>query len=150
MRARARGSRQRSDPIMVWNRYTLSHMRRRVPCGVLAGGLFALALSTLAAAQFAGVHPVSGRRFAPVMGWQGADWLERGERIEEEAPDVAVRALKIAKGATVADIGAGSGYMTMLLSEAVGPTGTVYANDVQPQMLQMLQQRLAQKQIKNV
>jgi ubiquinone/menaquinone biosynthesis C-methylase UbiE len=117
---------------------------------MLAAPLIALALAASVVAQAPGVHPVSGRRFAPVMGWQGADWLERGERIEEEAPDVAIRVLKIAKGATVADIGAGSGYMTMLLSEAVGPTGTVYANDVQPQMLQMLQQRLAQKQIKNV
>jgi ubiquinone/menaquinone biosynthesis C-methylase UbiE len=117
---------------------------------MLAAPLIALALAASVVAQAPGVHPVSGRRFAPVMGWQGADWLERGERIEEEAPDVAIRVLKIAKGATVADIGAGSGYMTILLSEAVGPTGTVYANDVQPQMLQMLQQRLAQKQIKNV
>jgi len=84
------------------------------------------------------------------MGWQGADWLERTERLEEESPDEAIRALNIAKGAAVADVGAGSGYMTLRLSAAVGPTGVVYANDVQPQMLEMLRRRLSQKHIGNV
>jgi len=107
-------------------------------------------LAAVLAAQAAPVHPVSGRRIAPVMGWQGADWLERSERIEEEAPDTAVRLLKIPKGASVADIGAGSGYMTMLLSAAVGPNGRVFANDLQPQMIEMLRRRLEQKKITNV
>ncbi len=96
------------------------------------------------------VHPISGRRIAPVMGWQGADWLERGERVLEEAPDEAIRVLQIAKGSSVADIGAGSGYMTMLLSEAVGPSGRVFANDVQPEMIEILRRRLAARQITNV
>jgi len=101
-------------------------------------------------AQAPGVHPISGRRFAPVMGYQGADWVERAERDEEEAPDVALGVLKIAKGATVADIGAGSGFITERLAVRVGPNGKVYANDVQPQMLQMLAARLARKKIANV
>src|SRR5438270_11265554 len=124
-------------------------MRRRATLGVLAGGLFAIALCTVAA-QVAGVHPVSGRRIAPVMGWQGADWLERGEREDEEAPEIALNVLKIPKGATVADIGAGSGFVTVKLSSRVGPTGRVYANDIQPQMLQMLKQRLVRQNITNV
>ena len=107
-------------------------------------------MAALLSMQVSPVHPVSGRRIAPVMGWQGADWLERGERIQEEAPDDAIRILQIAKGAAVADIGAGSGYMTLLLSAAVGPSGRVYANDVQPEMIQILRQRLASKQITNV
>ena len=45
--------------------------------------------AAIVAAQTPGVHPISGRRFAPVMGYQGADWLERAEREDEEAPDVA-------------------------------------------------------------
>ncbi|MBI3491589.1 MAG: class I SAM-dependent methyltransferase, partial [Acidobacteria bacterium] len=101
-------------------------------------------------AQTPGVHPISGRRFAPVMGWQAADWLERHEREEEEDPDMAISVLRIAKGASVADIGAGSGYITMKLASRVGPTGKVYANDIQPQMLQMLAKRLAAKKIANV
>jgi ubiquinone/menaquinone biosynthesis C-methylase UbiE len=76
-----------------------------------------------------------------MMGWQGADWLERSERLTEEEPDVAMKLLQIPKGAAVADIGAGSGYMTALLAGAVGPTGRVYANDVQPQMVDMLRRR---------
>src|SRR5213079_1950526 len=54
------------------------------------------------------------------------------------------------KGASVADIGAGSGYMTVRLSDRVGPTGTVFATDVQPQMLEILRRRLADKHITNV
>jgi SAM-dependent methyltransferase len=112
--------------------------------------LLALALASLLVAQTAGTHPISGRRFAPVMGWQGADWLERNERVGEEEPDVAIEVLKIAKGASVADIGAGSGYMTVRLAKRVGPAGTVYANDVQPQMLEMLRRRLEKEKIANV
>ena len=111
--------------------------------------LIALAFAAVLAAQ-TGTHPISGRRFAPVMGWQGADWLERNERVEEEEPDIALDALKIPKGASVADIGAGSGYMTVRLAKRVGPAGTVYANDLQPQMLEMLRRRLEKEKITNV
>ena len=112
--------------------------------------LLALAVTALVTAQSPRTHPISGRTFAPVMGWQGADWLERSERTEEEAPDAALDVLKIPKGASVADIGAGSGYMTVRLARRVGPTGTVYANDVQPQMLDMLRARLSREKITNV
>jgi ubiquinone/menaquinone biosynthesis C-methylase UbiE len=110
----------------------------------------ALLLAVVVAAQAPGVHPISGRRCAPVMGYQGADWLERSERDEEEAPDIALNVLKIPKGASVADIGAGSGFITERLSARVGPTGRVFANDLQPQMLQILGRRLAQRNITNV
>jgi len=106
--------------------------------------------SAIVAGQTLGVHPISGRRFAPVMGYQGADWLERAEREDEEAPDVALNVLKIARGSAVADIGAGSGYITEKLSARVGATGRVFANDVQPQMLDLLSRRLARKKITNV
>jgi ubiquinone/menaquinone biosynthesis C-methylase UbiE len=112
--------------------------------------IVACLLAAFVAAQAPGVHPISGRRIAPVMGWQGADWLERTERIEEEAPQDAIRALKIPKGATVADIGAGTGYITLLLAAEVGPAGRVYANDLQPQMIELMRRRLADKKITNV
>src|SRR3954451_20159751 len=117
---------------------------------LLASALLAVVLGAAVAAQTPGVHPVSGRRYAPVMGYQGAPWLERSEREDEEAPDVALNALKIPKGAAVADIGAGSGYITVRLAARVGPTGRVYANDVQPQMLNMLSRRLSNSRISNV
>jgi precorrin-6B methylase 2 len=117
---------------------------------LLAGSLLAVVLGAALAAQTPGVHPISGRRFAPVMGYQGAPWLERSEREEEEEPDVALNVLKIAKGATVADIGAGSGYITVRLAARVGPGGRVFANDVQPQMLNILARRLSNSRITNV
>ena len=117
---------------------------------LLGGGLLAAVLATGLVAQAPGVHPISGRRYAPVMGYQGAPWLERGEREDEEAPDVALDVLKIPKGASVADIGAGSGYVTVRLAARVGPTGRVFANDVQPQMLNLLARRLASSRITNV
>jgi precorrin-6B methylase 2 len=123
---------------------------RRTIVGLLSSGLCAAVLVATLAAQSPGVHPISGRRYAPVMGYQGADWLERLERDSEEAPNVALDVMKIEKGSSVADIGAGSGYMTLRISPRVGPTGRVYANDVQPQMLQMLAKQLADKHITNV
>jgi ubiquinone/menaquinone biosynthesis C-methylase UbiE len=124
-------------------------MKPRAARGV-ACGLIALVLAAAVAAQAPGVHPISGRRFAPIMGYQGAEWLERSERDQEEEPDVALAALKIPMGASVADIGAGSGYITEKLSARVGTEGRVFANDVQPQMLQILARRLAIRQITNV
>ncbi len=112
--------------------------------------VIALLLAVLVGVQAPGVHPISGRVFAPVMGWQGVPWLERAERLDEEEPDTALDVLKIARGSTVADIGAGSGYMTMRLATRVGPNGTVYANDVQPEMLQILQQRAERARVTNI
>jgi ubiquinone/menaquinone biosynthesis C-methylase UbiE len=112
--------------------------------------LLSFIFAAVLAAQTALIHPISGRRIAPVMGWQGADWLERVERAEEEEPDVALDVLRIRNGAAVADIGAGSGYMTVRLAKRVGPTGMVFANDVQPQMLEMLRRRVAREKITNV
>lgn len=116
---------------------------------VLIGAVALVSLALTFAAQ-TGVHPVSGRRFAQVMGAAGADWLDRPERTDEEAPDRAIKVLAIAKGATVADVGAGSGYMTEKLAAQVGPTGRVYANDLQPEMLRLLGGRLAARRISNV
>ena len=103
-----------------------------------------------AAGQSVGVHPVSGRPFALPMSVEGAPWLERRERVEEEEPDLALRLLRVATGSSVADIGAGSGYMTVRLAKLVGPMGRVYANDIQPAMLQLLQQNVVRAKLGNV
>lgn len=114
---------------------------------VAASALLAAAQQTTTAP---GVHPISGRRFAPVMGYQGADWLDRNERVTEEEPDLALDAIKLEKGSTVADVGAGSGYMSVKMAKRVGPMGKVYANDIQPEMIALLRQRLAKEKIANV
>ena len=63
---------------------------------------------------------------------------------------MALDAIKLVVGSTVADVGAGSGYMTVKMAKRVGPTGKVYANDIQPQMLSMLRQRLDREKLTNV
>lgn len=103
-----------------------------------------------ARAQQDNVHPISGRRFAGVMGYEGADWLDRPEREAEEEPERALDAIRIAAGSTVADVGAGSGYMTVRLAARVGPAGRVYANDLQPEMLSLLRARLQRARLANV
>ena len=95
-------------------------------------------------------HPVSGRVIAPVMGVGGAPWLERPERESEEAPSRAVEALELAPGMVVADIGAGSGYYTVRMARKVGPTGKVFATDIQVGMLSLLMRRVDSEGITNV
>jgi ubiquinone/menaquinone biosynthesis C-methylase UbiE len=107
----------------------------RVSVGV---GLVACLAAVVGTQALTGVHPVTGRVYARTMSAEGAAWLERPEREAEERPDLAVRLLEIAPGDIVADIGAGSGYYTIRLARAVGPEGRVYANDIQPAMLNML------------
>ena len=80
----------------------------------------------------------------------GAEWLERGEREIEEMPEAALDAIGIKPGMTVADVGAGSGYFTIRLAKRLGPAGTVYANDVQPEMLRMLKDRAAKAKLSNI
>lgn len=96
------------------------------------------------------VHPISGRHIAPVMSIGGADWLVRPEREAEEAPDAALDAIGIERGATVADIGAGAGYFTWRLAERVGAAGKVYANDIQPEMLVLLRKNIDARHLTNV
>ncbi len=84
-----------------------------------------------------------GREIAHVMGFSGAEWLERPGREREERPDLLVRELHLQPGMTVADIGAGSGYLSRRLAPLVAP-GRVFAVDVQPPMVALLT-RLAQQ-----
>lgn len=119
--------------------------RRRV---VVAAFLFVSVVTALAVQSQR--HPISGRVLAPTMGVEGADWLDRPEREREEAPSKAIAALGLKPGDVVADIGAGSGYYTVRLAKAVGPTGRVVATDLQPGMLAILKARLAREQVGNV
>jgi len=109
-----------------------------------------LLAACVSAGQSQSTHPVSGRRIASVMGHEGAAWLDRQEREQEEAPTKAVAALKLKPGQVVADIGAGSGYYSMLLAPAVGATGKVYATDVQPEMLALIQKKMTANGVQNV
>ena len=95
-------------------------------------------------------HPVSKRPIAGVMGMGGADWLTRSERAAEEHPEEALDAIGIRAGQVVADVGAGVGYFTEKLARRVGPQGRVYANDIQPAMLEQLRKNMRMLGVGNV
>ncbi len=112
--------------------------------------VLALSIGFVAVVEAQRRHPVSGRVFAPVMGVGGAGWLERPEREAEEAPSKALAALELKPGMVVADIGAGSGYYTSRMAKLVGPTGRVFATDIQPGMLEILNRRVQSEGLANV
>lgn len=109
--------------------------------------LAVLILGQATAYQAPGTHPVTGRRIAGVMGMNGADWLVRPEREAEEQPEKALDAMNLKPGMVVADIGAGVGYMSLRMARRVSK---VYANDLQPAMLDRLRQNASKAGIGNV
>lgn len=91
-----------------------------------------------------------GREIAYVMGHQAAGWLERPEREKEEEPNKLLKSLKLQPGDVVADIGAGSGYLSFRMAEMVGDKGKVYAVDIQPEMLEIIRKRMKMDKVTNV
>jgi SAM-dependent methyltransferase len=91
-----------------------------------------------------------GREIAHVMGHQAADWLERPEREAEEHTESLIRALKLRPGDVVADIGVGTGYHARRIAPKVAPQGKVYGVDIQPEMLTLLSNKMAELNITNV
>ena len=91
-----------------------------------------------------------GREIAQVLSFHGAQWLERTERMDEERPDLVLAALELKPGMTVADIGAGTGYYSWRMAQSVGAAGTVYAVDVQPEMITLLERQVARRGAANV
>ena len=93
------------------------------------------------------MHDVEGRRvFNPLYRF----FLDGRNRDAWQKPDEVIAALELAPGAVVADVGAGTGYFTERLSDAVGPSGRVYATDVQDAMLRALEERVAEARLANV
>jgi ubiquinone/menaquinone biosynthesis C-methylase UbiE len=90
-----------------------------------------------------------GREIAQVMGYQGAEWLERADRTQEEQPEKMVAALGLKSTDIVVDVGAGTGYISQLVATQV-PQGKVLAIDLQPEMVKLLQARIDRNKIGNI
>jgi ubiquinone/menaquinone biosynthesis C-methylase UbiE len=90
-----------------------------------------------------------GRQIAHVMGHEGADWLERSDRPQDEGTEILVKDLQLKPTDVVADLGAGTGFFSFRLAPLV-PRGRVLAEDIQPEMIAELNQRKAKNHLANV
>ena len=90
-----------------------------------------------------------GRQIAQVMSHYGIDWLEREERQREENTSLLLKNLAVKPGMFIADIGAGSGYHSALLSKMVG-SGKVFAVDVEPEMIAYLNERIKKEKLSRI
>jgi ubiquinone/menaquinone biosynthesis C-methylase UbiE len=90
-----------------------------------------------------------GRQIAQVMSHYGIEWLERPEREIEENTTMLLKNLDLKSGKHVADIGAGSGYYTRMLSTRIG-NGKVYAVDIEPEMIAYLKEKIKIEKLSNI
>ena len=94
----------------------------------------------------AGRSAPHGRLFPP----QDLALLEGPDRDAWQKPDEIMDALGIADGAAVADLGAGAGWFTIRLARRVGPNGVVWAEDIQPEMIEAITRRVEREGLRNV
>jgi SAM-dependent methyltransferase len=90
-----------------------------------------------------------GREIAAFMTHQGIQWLERDSREAEERTSALLDALELHPGMCVADIGAGSGRLTVPMARRVAP-GVAYGTDIQPEMLAFLEARARKEGLPNL
>ena len=101
----------------------------------------------LAAAATLGAAPQQHNRLFPP---EQLGTLEGPDRDAWQRPDQVMDKLLIADGSVVADLGAGGGWFTMRLANRVGPNGIVYAEDIQPQMIEAITRRTGRAMLKQV
>lgn len=91
-----------------------------------------------------------GRQIAQTMHYLGAEWLVRDSREREERCSLMLSSLEVKPGTIVCDMGCGNGFHTIPLAKMTGPRGHVYAVDIQPEMLKMLNSRMDETQVTNI
>lgn len=91
-----------------------------------------------------------GRPIAQTMHYLGAPWLVRESRDREEEPAKLLASLGVKPGQTVCDLGCGNGFYALRLAKLVGPKGRVLAVDIQPEMLELLNDRAESRGVTNV
>ncbi|MCM8529128.1 MAG: class I SAM-dependent methyltransferase [Lentisphaeraceae bacterium] len=90
-----------------------------------------------------------GRQIAYTMHSDGAAWLIRKAREKEESVKEMIQALKLKEGMTVADIGCGNGYHSLMMAKIVGDSGKILCVDIQQKMLDLLKVRADSLGVKN-
>lgn len=113
---------------------------------VAAGVCWALCLSIGLGAPAAAQQEDDRRLFPP----EELGVLEGPDRDAWQKPELVMDALRIGEGSRVADLGAGGGWFTVRLARRVGPNGVVFAQDVQPQMLEAIRRRIEREGLRNV
>jgi len=109
--------------------------------------LFVVFLPGLSAAQRPPQPSKSEQRlFQP----QDLGLLEAPDRDQWQKPDQIMDAIGVAEGSTVAELGAAGGWFTLRLARRVGPNGLVYAEDIQPPMLEAINRRMQNENLSNV
>lgn len=117
-------------------------MTRRAAAGVCCAVCLSIGLVAPAPAQ----QEDNRRLFPP----EELGVLEGPDRDAWQKPELVMDALRIGEGSHVADLGAGGGWFTVRLARRVGPNGVVYAQDVQPQMLEAIRRRIEREGLRNV
>ena len=108
--------------------------------GIVAALALILTAAAGATAQAPADRAERHRVPADFMSYQGAGWLERAERVDEERPDLVLDAMGLEPGDVVADVGCGSGYYARRVAGRVAPGGRVYCVDIQPEMLDIMRE----------
>lgn len=81
------------------------------------------------------------------------EWVERFEvesREVYQARKEIMAQLGLENGIRIADVGAGTGFYSILMSEAVGDDGWVYAIDISPKFVEYLSKQFDQRSLNNV
>ncbi len=91
-----------------------------------------------------------GRKIAQTMGYQGAPWLIRNTREDEERPSEVLEQLGLKPGMVVCDMGCGNGFYSLKMAQQVAPGGKVLAVDIQPEMLHLLELRANEEGVDNI
>ena len=91
-----------------------------------------------------------GRRIAQTMHYEGAPWLIRENRENEERCSLMLANMDLKTGMTVCDMGCGNGFYSLNMAKMIGPEGIVLDVDIQPQMLYLMRQRMNKAGIDNI
>ena len=116
----------------------------------MAKGFRAETIVVLALSVTAVVSAQQAKPSPRLFGTQDLGLLEAPDREQWEKPEQIMDAIGVAEGSKVAELGAAGGWFTLQLAERVGPNGRVYAEDIQPAMLEGIRRRMQSENISYV